>query len=100
MASEHITKAYDEELRGLNNTVAEMGGLAESQLGSAIEAVATRDTEVAGRVVEGDAKIDQAQPNVDIRPPARGTTSTALSICARCARQAPRSTARRITITE
>ena len=65
MASEHITKAYDEELRRLSNTVAEMGGLAESQLGSAIEAVATRDTEVAGRVIEGDANIDQAERDVD-----------------------------------
>src|SRR5438105_1059224 len=46
MASEHITRAYDEELRRLGNTVAEMGGLAESQLGAAIEAVMTRDTEL------------------------------------------------------
>src|SRR6202040_2230631 len=43
MASEHITRAYDEELRRLSNTVAEMGGLAESQLGTAIEAVMTRE---------------------------------------------------------
>ena len=58
MASEHIAKAYDAELRKLNNTIAEMGGLAESQLGTAIEAVITRDTELAGRVVEADAKIE------------------------------------------
>src|SRR5205085_9528976 len=52
MASEHITRAYDEELRRLGNTVAEMGGLAESQLGTAMEAVMTRDSELAAHVVE------------------------------------------------
>jgi phosphate transport system protein len=65
MASEHIAKAYDEELRKLNNTVAEMGGLAESQLGAAMEAVTTRDTDLAARVVEGDAKVDQLERELD-----------------------------------
>ena len=65
MPSEHITRAYDEELRRLANTVAEMGGLAESQLGAAIEAVMTRDTELAARVVEGDVKVDQLERELD-----------------------------------
>ncbi|MBO0737875.1 MAG: phosphate signaling complex protein PhoU [Alphaproteobacteria bacterium] len=65
MASEHIARAYDEELRKLNNTVAEMGGLAESQLGAAIEAVMTRDTELAVRVVEGDEKVDELERDLD-----------------------------------
>ena len=65
MATEHIVRAYDEELRKLNNTIAEMGGLAESQLGTAIEAVVTRDTELAAHVVEGDAKVDQLERDLD-----------------------------------
>jgi len=65
MASEHIARGYDEELRKLNNAIAEMGGLAESQLGSAIEAVARRDTELAAQVVEGDAQVDQLERDVD-----------------------------------
>src|ERR1700726_1043717 len=65
MASEHIARGYDEELRKLNNTVAEMGGLAESQLGTAIEAVMTRDTELAARVIEDDAKVDQLERELD-----------------------------------
>ena len=52
MASEHIVKGYDEELRKLNNTITEMGGLAESQLTAAIEAVVERDSELAASVVE------------------------------------------------
>src|SRR6202022_2239399 len=59
MASEHIIKSYDEELRKLSNTITEMGGLAESQLATAIDAVVKRDSELAASVVEGDAKVDQ-----------------------------------------
>ncbi len=61
MASEHIIKSYDEELRKLSNTITEMGGLAESQLATAIDAVIKRDSELAASVVEGDAKVDQLQ---------------------------------------
>ena len=65
MASEHIVKSYDEELRRLSNTITEMGGLAESQLARAIDAVVKRDSELAGNVVEGDAKVDQLQQDLD-----------------------------------
>jgi phosphate transport system protein len=65
MASDHIARAYDDELKRLNNAIAEMGGLAESQLGAAIEAVATRDAELAGQVVQTDPKVDQLERDVD-----------------------------------
>ncbi len=65
MVSDHIVKGYDEELRTLSNTIAEMGGLAESQLNTAIEAVTARDSELASNVVEGDAKVDQLQRDLD-----------------------------------
>jgi len=63
--SEHIVKSYDEELHRLSNTIVEMGGLAESQLASAIEAVEERDSELAARVVEGDTKVDQLERDID-----------------------------------
>jgi phosphate transport system protein len=65
MSSEHIVKGYDEELRRLRNTITEMGGLAESQLAAAVEAVVKRDSEIAAIVVEGDAKVDQLQRDLD-----------------------------------
>jgi phosphate transport system protein len=58
-------KSYDEELHKLSNTITEMGGLAENQLGTAIDAVVERDSELAARVVEGDAKVDQLQHDLD-----------------------------------
>jgi phosphate transport system protein len=65
MASEHIIKSYDDELRRLDNTITQMGGLAESQLATAIDAVAKRDTQMATRVVEGDGAIDELDREIE-----------------------------------
>jgi phosphate transport system protein len=65
MASEHIIKSYDEELHRLNKIIVEMGGLAETQLAAAIEAVVRRDTELAASVIEGDHRVDQLERELD-----------------------------------
>jgi phosphate transport system protein len=65
MATEHIVKSYDEELSRLSKMIVEMGGLAESQLAAAIEAVIKRDSELAARVIEGDDKVDQLERDLD-----------------------------------
>ncbi len=65
MVSEHIIKSYDEELRRLNNTITEMGGLAESQLAGAIEAVTKRDSELAAGVIAGDSQVDQLERDLN-----------------------------------
>jgi phosphate transport system protein len=65
MAAEHIVKSYDEELQRLNKMIVEMGGLAESQLADAIEAVQERDSDLAARVIEDDAKVDQLERDLD-----------------------------------
>lgn len=64
--AEHIIKSYDEELRRLNGTITQMGGLAESQLAAAIEAVVKRDSDLAADVVETDAKVDQLEHEVGL----------------------------------
>ncbi len=65
MASEHIIKSYDEELKRLNDTICQMGGLAETQLSAAMEAVTKRDTDLAAKVVEGDRQADQYEREVE-----------------------------------
>jgi phosphate transport system protein len=65
MAAEHIIKSYDEELNRLSKMIAEMGGLAESQLAAAIEAVSKRDSALAARVVQDDDKVDQLERDLD-----------------------------------
>jgi phosphate transport system protein len=65
MSSEHVVKSFHEELRRLNDTITEMGRLAESQLATALEAVVQRDGDLAASVVECDTKVDQLQRDVD-----------------------------------
>jgi phosphate transport system protein len=65
MVNEHIIKSYDDELRRLNNTIMQMGGLAESQLAAAVDAGIKRDSELAARVVADDTTVDQLEHEVD-----------------------------------
>ncbi|HEV2551457.1 MAG TPA: phosphate signaling complex protein PhoU [Stellaceae bacterium] len=65
MASEHIIKSYDEELQRLDNAIAQMGGLAETQLGAAIDAVIKRDGDIATEVIEGDVQVDALERDIE-----------------------------------
>ena len=62
--SEHTIKAFDADLQELARKVAEMGGLAEKQVGDAVEALAKRDVALAQRVVALDGEF---RPNTVIR---------------------------------
>jgi phosphate transport system protein len=66
MVSEHTVKSYDDELKNLNQTIAQMGGLAEAQLQSAIEALVRRDSDLAAQVVQSDARIDELEHQISI----------------------------------
>ncbi|MEO0035219.1 MAG: hypothetical protein RLZZ501_1242 [Pseudomonadota bacterium] len=59
IGEQHIVKSFDVELGKLTDAVARMGGLAEAQLAAAIEALETRDSEQASRVVSEDSRIDE-----------------------------------------
>ncbi len=63
--SDHIVKSYDEDLAALKTMLAQMGGLAEEQLANAIDAIARRDTQLADKVIAGDAKIDVFEQQVE-----------------------------------
>ncbi len=65
METEHIVKAYDEDLKKLDSTIAEMGGLAEAQLAQALQALVTRNEESAQEVAGGDRRIDQLEAEVN-----------------------------------
>ena len=64
MNEEHTVKSYDEELEHLTNIIARMGGLAEAQLDSALQALVRRDSELATRVVAADAQLDELEQEV------------------------------------
>jgi len=65
MTSEHIVRAFDEDLNKLDNIIAEMGGLAEHQLADAIEAMVRRDSTLAEQVIASDKRIDALEKEVD-----------------------------------
>ena len=63
--SNHIVRAYDEELAALKTLLAQMGGLAEEQLDNAIDALSRRDTALADRVIQNDEKIDILERQIE-----------------------------------
>ncbi len=65
MVAEHIIKSYDQELQRLDNSIAEMGGMAESQLAAAIDAVQKRDGDLATSVIEADSRVDEMEREVE-----------------------------------
>jgi phosphate transport system protein len=64
---EHTVKAFTEELDGLTQEVARMGGLAETAINDSLAAVGRRDTELAQTVIQRDLKIDAAQREIERR---------------------------------
>jgi phosphate transport system protein len=64
MTDEHTVRSYDEELAHLTNMIARMGGLAEAQLDGAIQALVKRDSDLAGKVIASDIKVDELEHEV------------------------------------
>ena len=62
--NEHTVRSYDEELVHLINLIARMGGLAEAGFEGALKAVAKRDSELASRIIAGDAEIDTLESDI------------------------------------
>jgi phosphate transport system protein len=62
---EHTTKAFDADLQDLARMVAEMGGMAEKQIGDSVDALIRRDLALAQRVIAIDPKIDALQREIE-----------------------------------
>jgi phosphate transport system protein len=62
---EHTIRAFDADLQELARMIAEMGGLAERQIGDALDALNRRDTEFAGGVIAADTRIDALQREIE-----------------------------------
>lgn len=61
----HTVKAFDEDISRLNQTIARMGGLAETQLSAAVQAMLNNDEALAEQVISADDKIDGAEDNIN-----------------------------------
>ncbi|HYC05343.1 MAG TPA: phosphate signaling complex protein PhoU [Azospirillaceae bacterium] len=65
MAAEHTVKAFEQELRRLTNRISQMGGYAEAQIADAVQALVRRDTALAERIVQADARLDGYEREVE-----------------------------------
>jgi phosphate transport system protein len=65
MSSQHTVRAFDEDLKFLNQKIAEMGGHAESMVEQAVTALINSDLGLAQRVVADDLVLDAAQREID-----------------------------------
>ncbi len=65
MMTEHTIKAFDADLQELARMISEMGGLAERQIGDAVDALNRHDAELAQGVIADDAKIDLLQREIE-----------------------------------
>jgi phosphate transport system protein len=63
--SDHITKAYDNDIATLKTQLAEMGGIAEEQLANAIQALIRRDTALADSVIRNDDTLDELERRIE-----------------------------------
>jgi len=65
--TDHTVKSFQEELDAIAASIAQMGGLTESQLAGAIEAVSRRDTALAELAVSQDRRIDVLEREIEAR---------------------------------
>jgi phosphate transport system protein len=63
--SEHIVKAFDDELTAIRAKISEMGGVAEEMLSGALKSVQERNEELAGDVIRLDKRLDALEIEVE-----------------------------------
>ncbi len=88
MNTAHILTAFDRDLEAAQALVMRMGGMVESALLDAAEALDTRDDDLAARVRAGDAAIDALEDQINtrcaqllaLRGPTAGDLRTVLTV--------------------
>lgn len=65
MTNNHIVQAYADELKEIENMVAQMGGMVEMQISNAVEALITSDADLAEKTRKADKKIDALELEID-----------------------------------
>jgi phosphate transport system protein len=65
MTTDHIVKAFDQDLKRVDTIIAEMGGLVETQFVAAIEAMLKRDVERAETIIAADERVDELEKELD-----------------------------------
>ena len=62
---QHYSRSFNAELADVRNRVLEMGGLVDSQLKKAVEALASQDVSLAEQVIEDDHRVNAMEVELD-----------------------------------
>ncbi len=65
MTTEHIVTSYEDELASLDSKIAQMGGLTETLVAQAFDALCKGDVASANNVILHDAKIDEYELEIE-----------------------------------
>lgn len=63
--TEHIVSSYEDELTQLASAISSMGGVVETALSDAVDALIKLDHASAQQIIEADIKVDEMQRNID-----------------------------------
>jgi phosphate transport system protein len=65
MGDKHLSSQFDSELSGVSTRVMEMGGLVESQIRTAVYALAEFSVEAAAQVMEAERRVNTMELEID-----------------------------------
>ena len=65
MGDKHLSSPFDSELTAISKRVMEMGGLVESQIRTAVYALAQLSSEAAGEVMRAEARVNTMEVEID-----------------------------------
>ena len=65
MTDKHLSTQFDAELASISTRVLEMGGLVESQVSAAVEALANLDENGATQVLKHEERVNQIEIDID-----------------------------------
>ncbi len=63
--ADHIVKSFQDQLDALSTGLVQMGGLCETQLANAIEAILRRDSVLAEQTVASDLRVDALEQQIE-----------------------------------
>jgi phosphate transport system protein len=65
MPDKHLSRQFDADLNAISSRVLEMGGLVESQIITAMQALNRFDAEICERVIEAEARLNLMEVQID-----------------------------------
>ncbi|MFZ4380368.1 MAG: phosphate signaling complex PhoU family protein, partial [Sandarakinorhabdus sp.] len=62
----HTVKSFDDDIAQLRAVISRMGGLCETQIADAVDALVSRNIDAARVVIDGDRRLDQLEAEAEM----------------------------------